>query len=79
MLQILGPESGGSGGMSSSVSWVEMRGSCFTQEVWLEEGEGEREEEAGSSFRFRARGAGYGSGEEQVDGVDVGWVCSSSG
>ena len=71
MLQMLGPESGGRGGMSSWVleSELERRGSCFTHDVWLDEGD--QEEETGSSFRFKARGAADGTGDEHADGVDA--------
>jgi hypothetical protein len=72
MLQMLGPDKGGRGGRSSSVfeSEVERRGSCFTQEVWLDEGD--QDEEAGSWLRFRAKGAADGIGEGLADGDEEG-------
>ena len=79
MLQIEGPERGGRGGRSSweaAAEVEERRGSCLTQEVWLEEGD--QEEEAGSSFRFRAKGAAEGIGDGQAEGVDEGGVVAAA-
>ena len=57
--------------MSSQVleSELERRGSCFTHDVWLDDGD--QDEDAGSSFKFKARGAADGIGDEHAEGVDV--------